>query len=276
MMDVDLSFILRRGGWSKGIIRSADFCPGGIVMMDNMVKIMGVKVFSGSFDSAIDRMTQLLEEDRLHMVFTPNTEFIMRAQDDPEFREILNGSDFNIPDGFGLILASKLNRLGIEEMIAGVEFMERTLDYCDQAGKSIYLLGGSPESLEKAAQNIGAKFGGLTVSGARHGYFKTEDSQEIISEINSLEPDVLFVALGSPKQERWIYQHQKELKARLALGVGGSIDIWSGQAVRAPRIFINLGLEWLYRLIRQPSRIGRMMVIPKFMIKLGKDRIINH
>ncbi len=237
---------------------------------------MGVKIFSGSFDSAIDQIIQFLDEEKLHMICTPNTEFIMRAQEDPEFKSILNASDLNIPDGFGLILASKLNGLGIEEKIAGIEFMERTLAYCQQENRTVYLFGGSPESLERASENIQAQFTGISIVGTRHGYFKPEDDQEILEQINLASPDVLFVALGSPKQERWIHQYHDQLKARVAIGVGGSIDIWSGEATRAPKIFIDLGLEWFYRLIRQPSRIGRMMVIPKFLIKLGKERLINH
>jgi N-acetylglucosaminyldiphosphoundecaprenol N-acetyl-beta-D-mannosaminyltransferase len=245
-------------------------------MSQSIVEIMGVKIFSGSFDSAIDQMIQFLNEEKLHMICTPNTEFIMRAQDDHEFKTILNASDLNIPDGFGLILASKLNGLGIEEKIAGVEFMERTLKYCHQENRSIFLFGGSPESLENAAENIRAQFEGISVVGTRHGYFKPEDDRGILEEINLASPDVLFVALGSPKQERWINRYRDQLKVRVAIGVGGSIDIWSGEATRAPKIFIDLGLEWFYRLVRQPSRIGRMMVIPRFLIKLGKERIINH
>lgn len=240
------------------------------------VDIMGVPVFSERFETAIDQAVDFLREDRLHMICTPNTEFIMRAQEDAAFLDLLNRSDLNIPDGFGLVLASRVNHLGLEEKIAGVEFMDRLLAHCASAGERVYFLGGAQESLERAIERILETYPTLQVAGSHHGFFDAADEPRILDGINRTQPAVLFVALGSPKQEWWIDRHREALGARLAIGVGGSLDIWSGQAKRAPAWMIAMGLEWLYRLFRQPSRIGRMMVIPRFMWRLLKQRLFNH
>jgi N-acetylglucosaminyldiphosphoundecaprenol N-acetyl-beta-D-mannosaminyltransferase len=237
---------------------------------NNTVKIFGVKFDKLSSEGAYNKFLTFMssDKDRTHMVFTPNAEIVMKAQEDPEFMSILVEGDLVIPDGIGVIIASKVHHLGLEERIPGIEMMTRILEYCNLSGKSIYLFGGKPGVSEKAAINIQNRYPNLTVKGHRDGFFEDKDSPGILDEINGLKPDVLFVALGAPKQEKWIYKNRKLLHTKVAMGVGGSLDVFAGTAKRAPVLFQKMGIEWLYRLLLQPSRIGRMMVLPKFLIKV--------
>ncbi len=146
------------------------------------------------------------------------------------------------------------------------------LNYCNNTKKSIYILGGKPGIPERASERINEEYPNIIIKGHRDGYFKEEDELSIIDDINELKPDILFVALGAPKQEKWISKHKKILNAKVAMGVGGSVDIWAGSAKRAPKIFQNLNLEWFYRLMTNPSRFFRMLELPKFMIKVLLSR----
>ncbi len=245
-------------------------------MESNNTQIMGVNIFKKDFDAAFTEFVHFTKGNKIRMIFTPNTEFVMMAQNDQEFKSILNSSDLNIPDGFGLILASRINKLGIQEKIAGIDFMDKILEFCDKTSASIFILGSAEGNAELAAKNINKKYKHIEIKGTYHGYFGKQDELHIVDLINEKKPDILFVALGAPRQEKWIYENSKLLNVQVAMGVGGSIDVWAGKSKRAPKIFINLGLEWFYRLIMQPKRIFRMLVIPRFMIKLYIDKIFNH
>lgn len=233
-----------------------------------IVKVLGVKIDKLGFDDAYAKFVSFMSDDTTQMIFTPNSEFVMKAQEDAEFKKILNAGDLVIPDGIGVILASKIHHLGLTERVTGIEMMTKILEYCNLAGKSIYLFGGKPGVAELASQNIKNQYSNLKIAGYRDGYFTDQESPKILDAINEVKPDVLFVALGAPKQEKWIYNNRKLLNTKAAMGVGGALDIFAGTAKRAPLIFQKLGLEWLYRLLKQPSRIGRMMVLPKFLIKV--------
>ena len=137
-----------------------------------------------------------------------------------------------------------------------------------KSGKSVYFLGAKPGIAQRAGENMAQKYPGLTVAGVHDGYFKEDD--EVIADINASGAQVLFVCLGAPKQEYWMHKNLSKLNTHLMLGLGGSLDIFAGESKRAPDIFIKLGLEWLYRLLKQPSRIGRMMALPKFIMAVRK------
>ena len=239
-------------------------------------EVIGIKIFRKSLEKALKKFQAMLHSDEVSTIFTPNTEFIMMANEDQDFKDILNRSDLNIPDGFGLILASRIQHLGIEEKMAGVDFMGRMLEICAQDNLRIYLIGGAPGRAALATERIEEQFPGIRIGGSQHGYFTADQEQEIVDSIASSESDILFVALGAPRQEKWIDANRHKLNVKVAMGVGGSIDIYAGEATRAPDIFIRLGLEWFYRLIKEPKRIGRMMVIPKFLIKIISNKISNH
>lgn len=212
----------------------------------------------------IDRAgTMILEKQRGYCV-TPNAEIVYEAVQDPEFRELLNGAALVLPDGAGVILGAKILGTPLKEKVAGIEFGEAVCKLLSENGGKVYLLGGKPGIAEQAGRNLVKKYPGLNVCGTADGYFKEEGP--VIEKINAAEPDVLFVCLGAPKQEKFMKNHFDELNATLMLGLGGSLDGYAGVAQRAPQWMIDLSLEWLYRLVKDPKRIGRMMRLPKFVL----------
>lgn len=200
----------------------------------------------------------------------------MMAQDDSELKEALLDASLVIPDGIGVIYASRIHNLGLEERLPGIEFMDRMLKFCNNTSGSIFfVLGGKPGVPDKACEKIQEKYPNIVIKGCHDGYFKDDDELKVVDKINEVKPDILFVALGCPRQEKWIYEHRKILNTKIAMGVGGSVDVWAGASKRAPKIFIDLNLEWFYRLVREPHRIGRMMSLPKFLIKVLLSRDVS-
>lgn len=238
----------------------------------NEIKILGVKIHKVTMNEAFNVFLNLLNKNTCQTIFTPNTEIVMAAQEDKELKNILGQGDLVIPDGIGLIHASNIHNLGLEERVPGVELMDKMLKFCNTTKKSIFILGGKPGVAEEASQNILAEYPNIKIKGVQDGYFSDEEELKVIDKINDVRPDVLFVALGAPKQEKWIYKHKKILNVKVAMGVGGGVDIWAGTAKRAPKFFIDMGLEWFYRLVTNPSRFGRMLAIPKFLIKVMIDK----
>ena len=236
--------------------------------MRKTASILGVPIDIVTIDGAIDKVKELLEGNHCSMVTTPNTEIVMAATNDRELLEVLSKSDLCIPDGIGLIYASRIQKLGLTARVTGVDLMKKILEYSNTLEKSIYILGGKPNVAQLACENIKNTFSSIQVLGFHDGYFSQEDEKKIIQEINEAKPDILFVALGAPRQEKWIYQHKKNLNVKVAMGVGGCVDIWAGTAKRAPDVFQRLGMEWFYRLMKEPWRYKRMLALPRFMIKV--------
>lgn len=244
-------------------------------MADKYIRIFGVRIDCVDMEEAFNRFLVLLNQERSAVIYTPNTEMIMMAEKDPEFKVVLNGADLVIPDGIGLIHASRIHHLGLTDRVPGIELMERILKYCHTTRRSIYLFGGKPGTAELAGQKILEKYPNIVIKGIENGYFGPDDEDRIIDAINDAKPDVLFVALGAPKQEKWIAKHRRTLNAHVAMGIGGSLDVYAGNVKRAPVFFQKLGIEWMHRLLKEPSRIGRMMALPKFMIKVIITRNIS-
>ncbi len=239
------------------------------------VKILGVRIDNLDADEAYNRFLSLFKKGSFSAIYTPNPEIIMMAQDDRPLKEALLDADLVIPDGIGVIYASRIHKLGLEERIPGIEFMERMLKFCNNTKGSIFILGGKPGVPEKACEKIKDKYPNIEIKGCQDGYFTAEEELKVVDKINEVKPDILFVALGCPKQEKWIHEHRKILNTKVAMGVGGSVDVWAGHSKRAPKLFIKLNLEWLYRLLREPSRIGRMMSLPKFLLRVILSRDIS-
>lgn len=236
--------------------------------MRKQVKILGIPIDIITQEEAYNKLISFIEDATLKKVYTPNPEIVMLAQEDSELLKAIEEADLVLPDGIGLVIASKIKGLGLKERVTGIDTMDRLLDYCGDKKKSIYILGGKPGTAEIACKNIEKKYPGIKIAGFHHGYFQKEDEDHLIAQINSTEPDLLFVCLGAPKQEKWIYQHQEKLKCRIAMGVGGSVDVYAGKVKRAPIAFQKLGLEWFYRLLKEPWRIKRMLVLPKFLVRV--------
>lgn len=234
----------------------------------NKCRILGVGINNITRAAAKNTVLSWLDGNEKKIIFTPNPEFIMAAQKDREFMDILNKSDLNIPDGIGVVIASKFTNCRLPERVAGYDLLQEIFSEIKNTEKTVYFLGGAPYIALRAKAAMEEKHKNLKISGVHDGYFDANEEKLIIEQIKELKPDLLLVGIGFPKQEKWIYSHISELPVKAAIGVGGSFDGMCGNVKRAPDIFIKLGLEWFYRLLKQPSRIGRMMQLPLFMIKV--------
>ncbi len=233
--------------------------------MGEKAEIVGVNINNVNIDEAADMLAEYLETDTCNMVFTPNSEILVEAVKDREFEEILNKGQLVVPDGIGVVIASRFYGTPFKERVAGFDLTMRLMEIADKKGSSIYLLGGKEGVAAEAAIKLTEKYSGLKIAGTRNGYFEADSEDKIIKDINNSHADILLVALGAPKQEKFIYKHRDELKVKIAIGIGGSLDIIAGRAKRAPEFFRRAGLEWFYRLIKEPKRIIRMMRLPKFI-----------
>lgn len=228
------------------------------------VNILGVNVDKTTNAEAIAKIIKMLGEPGDHAVFTPNSEIILMAYKDPDFCDILNSADLLTADGIGVVYAAKIVRNPVPERVAGYDIACGVIDEIAKTGHRLYLFGGKPGVAEQAQQNLKEKYPLLNIVGTHDGYFGPEDENTIIDDINASGADLLFVCLGAPKQEKWIDANRSRLNCRVMMGIGGSLDVFAGTAERAPDVWCRLGLEWLYRLIKEPWRIGRMMALPKF------------
>lgn len=233
--------------------------------MDTL-NILGVNVSNLTMQQATDRAIGFLDGDTLSAIYTPNSEIILHASNNPEYSEVLNRAAMIIPDGIGVVYASKILGKPLKERVAGIDFVCSLLPELARRGKSVYLLGAKPGVAEIAAERLKEKYDGLVIAGMHDGYFK--DDEEVIQSINDAKPDFLMVCLGFPKQEFWIDKYKDRLDAKIAIGAGGSMDVFAGTALRAPEFYQKHGIEWLYRLIKQPTRFMRMMALPKFGLKV--------
>ena len=235
------------------------------------IEVMGVRFDNVTMDEALEKAKEILVGDRAAYVVTPNAEIVYEAMHDADLCDLVNGADLVLPDGAGVVLASKILKKPLKEKVAGVDFADNLLGVLAQTGGSVYLLGSKPGIAELAAEKMLAKHPGLTIAGMADGYFK--DEGPVIEKINAVKPDVLFVCLGAPKQEKFMVAHRDELQVKLMAGLGGSLDSFAGTVKRAPKWMINLSLEWLYRLIKEPKRFKRMLRLPKFIWAVCLKRI---
>ena len=247
------------------------------------IKIFGVRIHNTTLMEVTNLLREYLKGDKLSVIYTPNTEIVMAAKDDLSLKELLNRADLVIPDGIGLIYGSKIKKKPLKERVTGFDTSMKLLNIANENSYSIFLLGGKDGVSKIAAENIKKDYPNIQIAGYQHGYFKgshlglvdTEEEKEILNTINKLNPDIIFVGLGFPMQEKWIDANKDILNSRVIIGNGGVMDILAGNAKRAPEIYQKLGLEWFYRLMQNPSRIKRQLVIPKFMLQVlfGKDVI---
>lgn len=228
--------------------------------MRETVNILGVFVDRNSMEQSINKCINFVKIGGA--VFTPNPEIIMKAYRDKEFTEILNKADMVIPDGIGVVMASKILKKPVKERVAGYDLTCNMLKYCAKNNISVYIFGGKPGVATQAGEVVAKNFG-IKVCGTQHGYNK--DDSFIIEDICNKKPGLLLVCLGAPLQEKWITNNRDKIPPCLMIGAGGSVDVLSGKTKRAPQLFINLNLEWFYRFLKQPSRFKRMLDLPIFI-----------
>jgi len=252
--------------------------------MDKL-SIMGVRIDNKSMDEVLQTVEDKLSKEEKCIIYTPNTEIVMMCQDDGEFLNYMNKSDINIPDGIGLVYASKIKNHPLKGKVAGFDLSMKLLDLAEKKSLKLYAVGGKPGVAEDALIKVHKKYPNINIAGSHHGYFKGahlgqgghEEELKVVEEINKQKPDILFVGFGAKKQEQWIEYNKDKINAKIIIGNGGTIDILAGNIKRAPDFYVNLGLEWLYRLIKEPNRISRQLVLPIFMFKVifGNKNIVE-
>ena len=238
--------------------------------MRNKVRILGIDVDNIDVDEAGQITKELIENSNktCKVIVAPNTEFIMMAQKDEEFYNILREADLATPDSVGVMIGSKLQKKPLKQRIPGQMYFRKVLEVGEKEGWTFYLLGGKGDVPALAAENVKKIYPNLKIVGYHEGFFEKDSEEDVIAEINKLQPNVLFVAMGAPIQEKWIAKHKDKLKVDVAAGQGGTFDYEAGKIKRAPVIFKKLGIEWFWRLILQPSRIFRMIVLPIYLMKI--------
>lgn len=228
------------------------------------VNVLGVKIDKVTINSAAEKIMEMLKESGNHAVFTPNSEIIYMAYKDADFCDLLNSADMLTADGIGVVYASRILKNSVPERAGGFDIACRVIEKIAETGDRLYLFGGKPGIAETAAEKLKEKYPFINIVGTQNGYFSPEENDAIIADINESGADIVFVCLGAPMQEKWIYQNRDKLSCRVMMGIGGSLDVFAGAAERAPYKWQKLGLEWLYRLIKEPKRFWRMLALPKF------------
>lgn len=234
--------------------------------MRKTINVLDIPVDNVTMEEAVDRFKVLLSESELHTVYTPNAEIMMAAQREPELKDILSKADMLLPDGAGVVLASKIIGNPLKERVAGFDFTLNCLKLSSKMNISYFFFGGKPGVAKEAVNRLKMENPDINVVGIRDGYFSADEESKIIELINSSNPDVLLVALGAPRQEKWIHKNKHRLNTKICIGVGGTIDVLAGKAQRAPQFFQKNGLEWLYRLYKEPWRFKRMLDLPRFIL----------
>lgn len=230
--------------------------------------ILGVRVDLISPEEAMAYLRHYAFDGRSHHIVTVNPEFIMTAQKNVEFRHVLNQSDLALPDGIGVVWASRLLGHPLRERVTGVDTVRALARFAAEHGLRPFLLGARPGVAEEAAAVLQRENPGLTIAGTYAGSPAPEEEETIIALIQSARPDFLFVAYGAPWQDLWIARTRPRLHIPIAMGVGGALDFIAGRAKRAPRWMQRLGLEWLHRLIQEPWRWRRMLALPRFAFRI--------
>ena len=234
------------------------------------IDVLGVGFDNVTMDEAVSRAMDFLAGEGTHYVVTPNPELVDRARREEPFRQALNGADLVLPDGIGVVYAAKLLGRPLKGRCPGIDFAGKLMEHMAKTGLRLYLLGAKPGVAEAAAARLEAKYPGLVICGTHDGYFK-EDGP-VAEAIRAAEADVVFVCLGAPKQEYWMVKNGPATGAKLMAGLGGSLDVFAGVVERAPEAWQKLGLEWLYRLTKEPKRIGRMARLPLFLVAALGER----
>ena len=239
--------------------------------MENRLDVLGVGIDKVTSQQALERIGEFIASGQPHQIVTANAEIIYQASKNEKMRNIINNAQMVTADGSGVVWASRQLGEPLEQRVTGIDLVN---SICEQSAKDkwkIYILGSAPGVAATAAVNIRDKFPGCNIVGTHHGYFNAKEEKQILAELEQLKPDVLFVALGAPKQEYWIADHLADLGITVGMGIGGSMDVLSGNVKRAPKWMQKMSLEWLYRLLIQPTRFKRVLALPKFMLAVKKQ-----
>ncbi len=242
------------------------------MVLAHFVEIMGIPFISTTMDSLIEQLDERLEAEKQTFLVTANPEILMAADRDQKYYKTIQSADFVIPDGIGILVGAKILGNSIAERLPGFDLTLGLFKLAAQKGYKIFMLGAQESTLKTAVQKVQDWHPGIQIVGYQHGYTDV-NAPEVIEAIREADPDIVLVGLGFPKQEYWIDTHKATFKKGLFIGVGGSFDGIAGNMKRAPEIWRRLNVEWLYRLIQQPSRWRRMLALPAFVLKMGGQRL---
>ena len=234
------------------------------------IDVLGVGFDNVTMTEAVERVMSLLHSEGAHYVVTPNPEIVEICREDAAAKDAVNGADLVLPDGIGIIKGAAMLGTPLKEKTPGIEFAAHIVERMAGEGLSLYLLGAKPGVAEKAAENLKKQHPGLVIAGTHDGYFK-EDGP-VVEDIRQSGADCVFVCLGAPKQEFWMAKNGSASGAHLLCGLGGSLDVFAGTVERAPKFWCDHGLEWFYRLCKEPKRIGRMMKLPLFLVHVKQEK----
>jgi N-acetylglucosaminyldiphosphoundecaprenol N-acetyl-beta-D-mannosaminyltransferase len=236
------------------------------------IDIFGSGIDNVNMDEAVKKIENFIEEVGSHHVITANAEIIYRASIDEKLQKIINAAHLVTPDGIGVIWAAKKRGQPLKERVTGIDLLEKLAETAARKGWRIFLYGAAPGVADEAAANLKKRYSKLIIAGTSHGYHKENETNDLIAEIKTSKPDILFVALGAPGQEYWISKHMQEIQVPVSIGVGGSFDVISGRTKRAPLLVQKLKIEWAYRIIKDPKRYKRAFALPKFVFKVLSDK----
>ena len=234
------------------------------------IDVLGVGFDNLTMTEAVEAGMRLLHQEGCHYVVTPNPEIVEVCRENPAARAAVNGADLVLPDGIGVIKGAAILGTPLKEKTPGIEFAAGIMERMAKSGASLYLLGAKPGVAEQAGKRLQERYPGLVIAGAHDGYFKEDGPvTEVIRESGA---DCVFVCLGAPKQELWMQKNGPATGAHLLCGLGGSLDVFAGVVERAPNFWSDHGLEWFYRLCKEPKRIGRMMKLPLFLVHVKQEK----
>ena len=235
----------------------------------NYIDILGYKVFSGTRAEALNTV---FNYEKVHII-SGNPEVLFTGlNNEVLFRNFTSKSAFIIPDGVGTQVSGKILNTPVQEKIAGIDLMRDIIKKCEEDGEGIYLLGASEDSLKACKDNIIKSYPKIKIVGSRNGFFDMDNAEEIIDDIKDKKPLALFVAMGCPRQEKFIVKYMDELPSKIFMGVGGSFDVIGDKVKRAPKWMISIGMEWAYRVIKEPFRVKRLGSIPKFIFLVIRNK----
>ncbi|MBR4157839.1 MAG: WecB/TagA/CpsF family glycosyltransferase [Oscillospiraceae bacterium] len=237
------------------------------------IDILGVGFDSIDMDGAVSRALDIVRKHSGGWAVTPNPEIVLECRKNERLSAAVQEAALVIPDGIGVLYAARILGTPLREKIPGIDFACTLMEALAKSDGSVYLFGAKPGVAELASSELQRRFNGLRICGTHDGYFT--DDEPIIKDIREKRPDLVLVCLGAPKQELWMRDHASELDAGLLIGLGGSLDVFAGTVQRAPERWRSLGLEWLYRLYREPKRIGRMIRLPLILLLALKERVFG-
>lgn len=236
------------------------------------IRVLGVPIDCVSMTDCIDRIQEFIASGRPHLIVTADASGIVQAQSDPDLMAVYQSADLVTPDSSGVLWAAKRQRHVLLERVSGVDIVDRVCEKSSELGWRIFFLGAAPGVAEQAAERMRLRHPGCNIVGTRHGFFPPESDRVVAAEVAAMRPDVLFVGMGIPRQEKFIKATDDLIGAKAALGIGGSFDVFSGKVKRAPVGFQRLRLEWLWRLAQNPRKIGKVMLLPRFVALVLRNR----